>query len=336
MKQYELLLERVGELLQAGRREARKQINAALVETYWHIGQHIVEFEQEGEHSASYGKQLLDQLSRDLRQRYGKGFSRSNIYQMRQLYLCYPKIQTLSGKLGWSAYCELLSVSDNLARAFYEKQCLIDNWSVRELKRQISSGLFERLALSTDKSGVFALARDGYQPAVAAELVRDPYVFEFLDLPQRRQYSERDLENQLVDKLAQFLLELGKGFAFIAQQYRVTLNNTHYYVDLLFYHRILKCFVLIDLKLGKVSHQDIGQMNLYLNYFKREENTSGDQEPIGIVMAADKDEILVEYATGSMTNHIFVSRYKTHLPDRRELARELELLMAGLGTPGQR
>ncbi|MGI2030118.1 PDDEXK nuclease domain-containing protein [Endozoicomonas acroporae] len=158
-------------------------------------------------------------------------------------------------------------------------------------------------------------------------MIKDPYVFEFLNLPEQRQYSEKQLENQLVEKLAQFLLELGKGFAFIAQQYRVTLNNTHYYVDLLFYHRILKCFVLIDLKLGKVSHQDIGQMNLYLNYFKKEENTTGDEDPIGIVMAADKDEILVEYATGSISNQIFVSRYKTHLPDRSELAKELSLLM---------
>ena len=237
MEHYDLLLTRVGELLEVGRREARQKTKAILVETYWHIGQHIVEFEQQGEHSAQYGKQLLDLLSKDLKRLYGKVFSRSNIYQMRQLYLCYPKIQTLSGK------------------------------------------------------------------------------------------SEKQLENQLVDKLAQFLLELGKGFAFIAQQYRVTLNNTHYYVDLLFYHRILKCFVLIDLKLGKVSHHDIGQMNLYLNYFKKEENTEGDYEPIGIVLVADKDEILVEYATGSISNQIFVSRYKTHLPDRKELVRELALLL---------
>lgn len=225
----------------------------------------------------------------------------------------------------------MLSVSDPLSRSFYEQQSLVENWSVRELKRQINSGLFERLALSTDKKGVLALSRAGHQPATATELVKDPYVFEFLNLPERKQYSEKQLENQLVDKLAQFLLELGKGFAFIAQQYRVTLNNTHYYVDLLFYHRILKCFVLIDLKLGKASHQDIGQMNLYLNYFKKEENTAGDQEPIGIVLVADKDEILVEYATGSISNQIFVSRYKTHLPNRKELARELALLLEDNG-----
>ena len=331
MEHYNLLLTRVGELLEVGRTQVRQQINTILVKTYWHIGQHIVEFEQQGEHSAQYGKQLLDLLSKDLKRLYGKGFSRSNIYQMRQLYLCYPKIQTLSGKLGWSVYCELLSISDPLARSFYEQQSLVENWSVRELKRQIDSGLFERLALSTDKKGVLALSKAGHQPATAAELVKDPYVFEFLNLPERKQYSEKQLENQLIDKLAQFLLELGKGFAFIAQQYRVTLNNTHYYVDLLFYHRILKCFVLIDLKLGKVSHQDIGQMNLYLNYFKKEENTVGDHEPIGIVLVADKDEILVEYATGSISNQIFVSRYKTHLPNRKELARELALLLEDRG-----
>ena len=331
MDEYGALVSRVGMLLQAGRQKAQRQVNASLVETYWHVGHHIVDFEQQGESSAQYGKQLLDNLSKDLKQAYGKGFSRSNIYLMRQLYLYYPKIQTLSGKLSWSVYGELLSISDDVSRSFYEKQCIEERWSVRELKRQISSGLFERLALSTDKAGVLALAQ-GHQPDNADSLVKDPYVFEFLDLPERNRYSEKDLENQLVDKLAQFLLELGKGFAFIGQQYRITLNNTHYYVDLLFYHRILKCFVLIDLKLGKVSHQDIGQMNLYLNYFKKEENTPGDQEPIGIVMAADKDEILVEYATGSISNQIFVSRYKTHLPNRKELAHELSLLLEGGGS----
>ncbi|MTI12911.1 PDDEXK nuclease domain-containing protein [Sansalvadorimonas verongulae] len=328
MDEYGVLVERVGELVQAGRKKAQQQVNAGLVKTYWHIGRHIVDFEQQGEPSAEYGKQLLDRLSKDLKQAYGKGFSRSNIYLMRQLYLCYPKIQTLSGFLSWSVYCELLAISDDVSRSFYEKQCLEERWSVRELKRQINSGLFERLALSKDKAGVLALAR-GHQPESAHDLVKDPYIFEFFDLPERNRYSEKDLENQLVDKLAQFLLELGKGFAFIGQQYRITLNNTHYYVDLLFYHRILKCFVLIDLKLGKVSHQDIGQMNLYLNYFKKEENAPDDHEPIGIVMAADRDEILVEYATGSISNQIFVSRYKTHLPNRKELAHKLETLMQG-------
>ena len=227
MEHYDLLLTRVGELLEVGRTQVRQQINTILVETYWHIGQHIVEFEQQGEHSAQYGKQLLDLLSKDLKRLYGKGFSRSNIYQMRQLYLCYPKIQTMSGKLGWSVYCELLSVSDPLARSFYEQQCLVENWLVRELKRQIHSGLFERLALSTDKKGVLALTKAGHQPVTAAELVKDPYVFEFLNLPERKQYSEKQLENQLINKLVQFLLELGKGFAFIAQKIGVKSFFVH-------------------------------------------------------------------------------------------------------------
>jgi predicted nuclease of restriction endonuclease-like (RecB) superfamily len=189
----------------------------------------------------------------------------------------------------------LLSVSDDLSRSFYEKQCLNENRSVRELKRQIKSGLFQRLALSKDKKGVLELAQKGQIIEKPEDLVKDPYVFEFLQMPEDARYSEQELESRLIDKLGHFLLELGKGFAFVGRQYRITLNNTHYYVDLVFYHRILKCFVLIDLKLGRADHQDIGQMNLYLNYFKNEENAEDDNAPVGIVLAADKDEILVEF-----------------------------------------
>lgn len=246
---------------------------------------------------------------------------------MRLLYIKYEKFQTLSGKLSWSHYTELLSVSDDLARSFYEKQCEKESWSVRELKRQRGSGLFERLALSKDKKGVLELARTGQVIETGKDLVKNPYVFEFLNIPENYKYTELELESRLIGNLEHFLLELGKGFAFIGRQYRITLNNTHYYVDLVFYHRILKCFVLIDLKIGKVNHLDIGQINLYLNYFKNEESVEDDNAPVGIILAADKDDIFVEYATGSISNQVFVSRYQIHLPNKDELERELKSLL---------
>ncbi len=325
---YQELIDRISDCLQQGRVQAAKQVNVFLLETYWQIGRYIVEFEQGGQERAEYGTRLLAQLSKDLKTSHGKGFSRSNLQYMRLLYLAYPKRQTLSGKLSWSHYIELLSVSDDLARSFYEQQCLQENWSVRELKRQKDTALFERIALSKDREEILALAKQGQRIESVQDVVKDPYVFEFLELPERN-IRESELEQRLIEKLEQFLLELGKGFAFIGQQYRITLNNTHFYVDLVFYHRILKCFVLIDLKVRAVSHQDIGQMNLYLNYFRAEENMKDDNEPIGIVLARDKDEILVEYATGSISNQLFVSRYQLYLPDKEALQQELQRILQG-------
>ena len=324
---YSKLLGNIGKLLEKSRKAAIQKVNNILVQTYWNIGKRIVEFEQGGKEKADYGSELLKRLSNDLKERYGKGFSRSNLQYMRLLYLKYQKYQTLSGKLSWSHYIEILSISDELARSFYEKQCINENWSVRELKRQINSGLFQRIALSKDKNGILKLAKEGQLFEKVEDIIKDPYVFEFLNIPENYRYSEKELENRLIDELGHFLLELGKGFAFIGRQFRITLNNTHYYVDLVFYHRILKCFVLIDLKLGKANHQDIGQMNLYLNYFKNEKNETDDNEPIGIILAADKDKILVEYATGSISNQLFVSKYQLYLPDKHLLEQELKYLL---------
>ncbi len=325
---YQGLIDRITDCLTQGQRQATKQVNTVLLQTYWQIGRYIVEFEQAGQERAEYGSRLLQQLAKDLKLSHGKGFSRSNLQYMRLLYLTYPNCQTLSGKLSWSHYIELLGISDELARSFYEQQCLQDNWSVRELKRQKDSALFERVALSKDREEILALAKQGQRIETVQDVVKDPYVFEFLELPERN-YRESELEQRLIEKLEQFLLELGKGFAFIGQQYRITLNNTHFYVDLVFYHRILKCFVLIDLKTRAVNHQDIGQMNLYLNYFRAEENVEDDNEPIGIVLARDKDEILVEYATGSISNQLFVSRYQLYLPDKEALQQELQKILQG-------
>ncbi len=269
---------------------------------------------------------MLDRLSKDLSLEFGKGFSRSNLVYIRKLYLAFPKSETLSHQLNWSHYFEILKAENNLERNFYFKECEKEKWSVRELKRQMKSMLFHRLALSKDKEGVLQLAEKGTEIINPADVVKDPYVFEFLGIPHQPP-AESELEARLIENLEQFLLELGKGFAFIGRQYRITLGNRHFYVDLVFYHRILKCFVLIDLKKGEIEHNDIGQMNLYLNYFAKEENVEDDNPPIGIVLGAYKDQILVEYATENITNQLFVSKYELYLPNKKLLAHELEKLL---------
>ncbi len=324
---YRKLKQHIGELLQEGRRKAGRAVNTILIQTYWHIGQHIVEYEQGGSEKSEYGSELLDRLSKDLSIEFGKGFSRSNLYQIRQLYLTFPKIQTLSGQLAWSHYVEILKCDNELERNFYLKQSSTENWSVRELKRQMKSMLFHRLALSRDKKGILDLTAKGAVVQDPTDLIKDPYVFEFLGLPDQHHYSEGDIEQQLIHNLETFLLELGKGFAFIGRQYRISISNRHFRVDLVFYHRILKCFVLIDLKKGEVEHGDIGQMNLYLNYFAKEENVKDDSPPIGIVLGAYKDQILMEYATEHISNQLFVSKYQLYLPDKEELTRALEKLL---------
>ena len=250
---------------------------------------------------------------------------------MRLLYQRYPISQKPSHQLSWSHYVELLKLDDELERGFYEKQSIAERWSVPELKRQKASSLFLRLAASKDKAGIMQLAEQGQLIEQPADLLREPYVFEFLKIPEPYQVSETQLEAVLCDHLQQFLLELGKGFTFVGRQYRITLNNTHYKVDLVFYHRILRCFVLIDLKINEVQHRDIGQMNMYLGYFASEENGEGDNPPIGIILSRNKDELLVEYATYQMNSTLFVQKYQLYLPDRDALRHELELSLREAG-----
>ncbi|PIU22033.1 MAG: hypothetical protein COT14_03485 [Candidatus Diapherotrites archaeon CG08_land_8_20_14_0_20_30_16] len=324
---YSSLIINIGNLLDFARKKAFYEVNIALVNTYWEIGKKIVEYEQKGNEKAEYGSNLLDTLSRDLKEKYGKGFSRRNLLNIRTFYIKYPKWQTLSAKLTWSHYVELLIIDDDLARSFYEKQSINENWSVRELKRQINSALFHRIALSKDKQGVLDLSRQGLILQKPEDIIRDPHVLEFLKISEDYAFSEKELEQKIIDNLQMFLLELGKGFTFIGRQYRITLNNDHFYIDLVFYHRILKCFVLIDLKIGKADHLDVGQMNMYLNYFKKEENVSDDNEPIGIILSAEKDDVLVEFALGSISNKLFISKYKLYLPDKKELEDRLRKLL---------
>lgn len=324
---YTELIGQIGHLLSAGRQMATQQVNTILVKTYWEIGKYIVEFEQKGNEKATYGAELLNRLSKDLSFTYGKGFSRSNLFQIRLFYIKFPIIQTVSGLLTWSHYTEILKADSELEINFYSKQTEIERWSVRELKRQMKSMLFHRLALSKDKEGILKLAREGSQIEKPEDLIKDPFVLEFLNIPEHHQYLESELEEKLISNLQHFILELGKGFAFIGRQYRMSIGGKHFRLDLLFYHRILKCFVLIDLKRGEIDHQDVGQMNLYLNYFKKEEATEGDNEPVGIILGTYKNHILVEYATESITNKILLAKYQLYLPKKEELEAALQNLI---------
>lgn len=296
-----------------------------MVETYWGVGRDIVEFEQSGKVRAEYGKGLIDNLARDLKLRHGRGFSRSNLIYMRLFYLRYPKSQKPSHQLSWSHYVELLKIDDDLERSFYQKQAIAERWSVPELRRQKKASLFLRLAAGKDEDAINKLADQGQVIEQPSDFLREPYVFEFLKIPEPYQLSENQLETLLCDHLQRFLLELGKGFTFVGRQYRIMVNNTHYRVDLVFYHRILRCFVLIDLKINDVQHYDISQMNMYLGYFVKEENVENDNPPIGIILSRYKDELLVEYATYQLNSQLFVQKYQLYLPDREELRRELEL-----------
>lgn len=324
---YLHLLDTIGQTFMDAQRRAISSVHNEQVRAYWNIGRHIVEYEQNGLTKAEYGTALLERLSDDLRKRYGHGFSRSNVSYMRLFYVKYPICETLSHKLTWSHYFELLKINNDLERSFYEKQCINENWSVRDLKRQKKTALFLRLIHSNDKEKIMKISHNGQELEHPEDLLKDPYIFEFLGISEDLKPLESDLERRIIDNLQQFLLELGKGFAFIARQQRITIANVHYRVDLVFYHRILKCFVLIDLKVNEVEHNDIGQMNMYLNYFKEEESAKDDNEPIGIILATDKDEILVKYATGGLSRKIFVSRYQTYLPDRKLLEERIKTLM---------
>lgn len=325
--EYTDLLQNIGTALNNGRQKAVNQVNRAIVETNWNIGRYIVEYEQAGHEKAEYGSETLKRLSHDLIERYGKGFGMSNVNKMRKLYLTFPILQTLSAKLSWSHYVELLKINDPQERSFYMHECEQNNWGVRELKRQMNSMLFQRLALSKNKEEVMMLAEKGQIIEKPEDVVKDPYIFEFVGLPELPVYKEGDLEKALIDNLSQFLLELGKGFTYVGRQQRINIGGRIFKIDLVFYHRILKCFVLIDLKRGEVQHEDIGQMNLYLNYYREEMNTPGDTEPIGIVMGAYEDKLMVKYATQNISNQLFVSRYQLYLPDKNQLENEIRRFM---------
>lgn len=320
----------IRELLENARKNVAQQVNTQLLTTYWNIGRIIVEYEQQNQIRADYGKQTLKELSKELTREFGKGFSRSNLQNMRTFYLAYGKCQTVSGKLSWSHYCELLSISDENKRSFYEKESINSGWSVRELKRQIDSSLYERLLLSNgdaNKEKVLSLAQRGIEISRPADIIRDPYVFEFLGVPENKPMLESDLEKALVAQIEKFLLELGRGFMFVGTQQRMTLNNTHYYVDMVFYNKILRAYVLIELKTTKLTPEAAGQLNMYLNYYATEVNDPDDNPPIGIILCTEKDSIAAEYALGGLSNNIFASRYVLYMPDKEQLIAQVEAVL---------
>ena len=252
---------------------------------------------------------------------------------MKKFYITYPKFQTVSGKLNWSHYCELLSIENEEERNFYEKECINSNWSVRELKRQIDTSLFERLLLSDgqkNKEIVYKLSKEGQTLNTPLDILKEPYVFEFLDIKENKPILEKNLETKLVKHMEEFLLELGKGFMFVGTQQRITLGNTHYYVDMVFYNKILKCYVLIDLKIGQMKPEYAGQMNMYLNYYNEEINDEYDNKPIGIILCKSKKEIAMEYALGGLENNVFASTYTYYIPKKEVLINEVEKILGGI------
>ena len=334
-------LEKVSNLLLEARNNTRTAINLSMVYTYFEIGRMIVEEEQNGQDRAEYGKYILEELSSHLLGEFGKGFSVTNLKQMRKFYNIYARdeiSQTVSDQLqnlpvigngrkfflSWSHYLQLMRIEDQEERHFYEIESYKNDWSLSELKRQFDSSLYERLALSTDKDKVKKLAFDGQVISNAKDLVKDPYIFEFLGFPELAVYSETELESRIIDNLQKFLLELGKGFTFVGRQVRFTYDEEHFFVDLVFYNRLLKCFVLFDLKIGEIKHQDIGQMQMYVNYYDRQVKLEDENPTIGIVLCKDKKQSMVEMTLSENNNQIFASKYSTVLPSKEELKKLLD------------
>ena len=299
-------------------------VNTAMVQAYWEIGEQIYIACGENER-AEYGKGLLKYLSEKLTSEFGKGFTVANLRNMRQFYLAYQKRYTLCSELSWSHYRILMRISDDKRREWYTEECAKSGWSVRQLERQINTMFYERLLSSKEKDAIAAEIQTTEPKPEYEKIIRDPYVLEFLDLPENPHFYEKDLEQAIIDHLQKFLLELGRGFSFVARQKKISFDGRHFYIDLVFYNYILKCFVLIDLKLGDLTHQDLGQMQMYVNYYTRELMNEGDNPPIGIVLCADKSDAIVKYTLSENDTQIFASKYMTYIPSEEEFKRELRL-----------
>lgn len=335
----EKFFQNVSELLETARKKVKTAVNLSMVYTYFEIGRMIFEEEQNGEQRASYGKYLINELSKYLTVQFGKGFSVTNLKQMRQFYVVYSEdqiSQTVSDQfsnfptvstgrkffLSWSHYLKLMRISNVEERHFYEIEAAKNDWSLTEMKRQFDSSLYERLALSTDKDNVYRLSAEGQIIEKASDVVKDPYVLEFLGLQELPEYSETELETRIIDHLQKFLLELGRGFAFVGRQVRFTFDEEHFKVDLVFYNRLLRCFVLFDLKIGELKHQDIGQMQMYVHYYDRKVKLEDENPTIGIILCKDKNQSIVEMTLPENNNQIFASKYQTVLPSK-EMLQEL-------------
>ena len=322
----DVLYSQIASILEQNRKSFAVAVNTAMVRTYYEIGRSIVENEQKGNVRAEYGKEVLKNLSARLTANYGKGFSTTNLKQMRDFYLTYQIGQTVSDQfvLSWSHYLFLMRIDNPDERKFYEIEAKNSNWSLRELKRQFDSALYERLAASKDKKSVRELAKKGCIVESPADIVKDPYILEFLGLPEQSEYSETELESKLIDKLESFLLELGKGYTFVGRQSRITLDEKHFFVDLVLYNRLLQCFVLVDLKIGELTHQDLGQMQMYVHYYDRFVKLPHENDTIGIVLCKKKSDSLVEITLPEGNSQIFASKYQTVLPNKEQLISLIE------------
>ncbi|MCB0596619.1 MAG: DUF1016 domain-containing protein [Lewinellaceae bacterium] len=314
----------IRQLIEQARHRTYRVVNAAMLHTYWNIGRLIVEEEQEGSAKAVYGKNLIPSLSRQLTQDFGKGFNTTNLKYMRQFYLSFPKGHAVRDELTWTHYRLLLKVQNDNARDFYIAEAIENQWSTRQLERQVNSFYYERLLSSQNKRPVVEEAEDNNRKLQPEDFIKDPYVWEFLNLEPHKSFLEKELETALISKLQAFLLELGKGFSFVARQQRLSTESKHFYIDLVFYNFYLKCFVLIDLKIGELTHQDIGQMDMYVRYYEDNRKVEGDNPTIGIILCSEKDEAIVRYSVLEESRQLFASRYLTYLPTEEELARELE------------
>jgi len=324
------IINQIKSIIEQSRQNVAVTINHELMSSYWEIGKLIVECEQENKYSGKSEYAFMLALSKLLTSELGRGFSRPNLVNMKKFYVSYPSCQTLSDNLSWSHYCELLLVEDNDARGFYEKECQNSRWSVRELHRQIESALFQRLLLSDgtlNKQKVIELSRQGQIIEKPEDIIREPYVLEFLGAPENKPSKEGDLEKKLLERIEDFLLELGRGFMFVGTQQRVTIGNVHHHVDMVFYNKILKAYVLIDLKIGSLKLDNAGQMNGYVNYYKTEINEPDDNPPIGIILCAGKDEIVAEFALGGLENQIFASKYTMFIPNKEQLIKQVEYVL---------
>lgn len=318
------LYERVREILDEARERVARSINTEMVAAYWRIGEAIVEREQQGRERADYGKKLVESLARQLKSTGLKGFSRNNLWYMRQFYSAYPeKLHALRGELSWTHYRLLLKVESSAAREFYETEAVTGNWSTRELERQINSFFFERTASAAEKRQMLEKGRDAGEKYKAQDFVKDPFVLEFLNLKDVPDLTESKIEQSLLDHIQEFLLEMGKGFSFVARQQRITIDGDHFYIDLVLYNRLLRSFVLVDLKIGKLNHQDIGQMQLYANFYTREMLEEWENPTIGILLCADKNDAMVRYTLPEDEKQIFAAKYNLYLPTEAEILAEI-------------
>lgn len=325
-RNIEELYSNIRNILQSARKRVYSAVNFAMVESYWLIGQTIVEHEQHGETRAVYGKGLLKELAARLSVDFGKGFDESNLRYMRLFYRCFPKCDTLRHELTWSHYRRLISVENEQARLWYMNEAAQGVWSTRQLDRQISTLYYERLLASRDKAPVIAEAKEKMSQVKPEQFIHDPFVLEFLNLKDYPALHETDIEQSLIDHLEHFLLELGRGFCFVARQKRMRYDDDDFFVDLVFYHSILKCHVLIDLKLGKLTHEDVGQMDSYIRMFDALYKNEDDNPTLGIILCSQKSEAIVKYSVLNEGKQIFASRYKLYLPTEEEFKRMLETM----------